>query len=113
MARLSLWKDGRHGNDFKFIDKIMSEQFTVGGTGILCHKYLGPNTQGIQQATTVAQSSPGPVIHLPDTTVINIGDVVMGVGIPLNSTVIAKDAATITISETQFDLIAIHRGQCL
>lgn len=41
MARLSLWKDGRHSNDYKFIDRRVSEMFTVGGTGILVHKYLG------------------------------------------------------------------------
>ena len=43
MPRLSLWKDGKHSNDYKFIDRRVSEMFTVGGTGILCHKYLGTN----------------------------------------------------------------------
>jgi hypothetical protein len=41
MARLSLWKDSRHSNDYKFIDRRISEMFTIGGTGILVHKYLG------------------------------------------------------------------------
>jgi hypothetical protein len=45
MARLSLWKDGRHSNDYKFIDRRISEMFTIGGTGILVNKYLGPIEQ--------------------------------------------------------------------
>jgi len=65
VARLSLWKDGRHTNDYRFFDRRISEMFTIGGTGILCHKYLGPITQGLQYATTAAQGSAGPVITLP------------------------------------------------
>jgi len=98
VARLSLWKDGRHTNDYRFFDRRISEMFTIGGTGILCHKYLGPITQGLQYATTAAQGSAGPVITLPSTSSINIGDTVTAVGVPANSTVIAKDASTITIS---------------
>jgi len=45
MARLSLWKDGRHSNDYKFIDRRISEMFTIGGTGVLLNKYLGPVQQ--------------------------------------------------------------------
>jgi hypothetical protein len=45
MARLSLWKDGRHSNDYKFFDRRISEMFTMGGTGILVHKYFGTKTQ--------------------------------------------------------------------
>ena len=98
MARLSLWKDGRHTNDYKFMDRRISEVFTLGGTGILCHKYLGPTAQGVQQSTTLAQNAPGTIIHLPDTSVVNLGDTVTATGVPLNSTVVAKDATTITIS---------------
>ena len=98
MARLSLWQDGRHSNDYKFFDRRISEMFTVGGTGILCHKYLGPNSQGTKLTTTVAQSGVGPIITLSSTISINIGDTVTASGVPINSTVIAKDASTITIS---------------
>jgi hypothetical protein len=45
MPRLSLWKDGQHSNDYKFIDRRISEMFTIGGTGILVNKYLGPAQQ--------------------------------------------------------------------
>ena len=107
MARLSLWKDGKHTNDYKFMDRRISEMFTIGGTGILCHKYLGPTAQGVQQSTTSAQNAPGQVIHLPDTSVINLGDTVTATGVPLNSTVVAKNATTITISANTTSALGI------
>ena len=45
MARLSLWQDGRHSNDYKFMDRRISEMFTIGGTGVLVNKYLGTQQQ--------------------------------------------------------------------
>lgn len=45
MPRLSLWKDGKHSNDYKFMDRRISEMFTIGGTGVLLNKYLGPTQQ--------------------------------------------------------------------
>jgi hypothetical protein len=44
MPRLSLWREQK-GNDYKFLDRRISEMYTVGGTGVLVHKYLGINTQ--------------------------------------------------------------------
>ena len=41
MPRLSLYKPER-GNDYKFIDRQISEMFQVGGTDVYLHKYLGP-----------------------------------------------------------------------
>lgn len=45
MPRLSLWKPEKT-NDFHFMDKLIREQFLVGGTGVLVHKYLQPADQG-------------------------------------------------------------------
>jgi len=45
MSRLSLWKDGQHTNDYKFMDRRISEMFTIGGTGVLLNKYLGTQQQ--------------------------------------------------------------------
>ena len=45
MPRLSLWKNGTHSNDYKFFDQRISEIFTISGTGVLVHKYLGPINQ--------------------------------------------------------------------
>lgn len=41
MPRLSLYRPEK-GNDYKFIDKTIYEQFQVGGTDVLVHKYIGP-----------------------------------------------------------------------
>jgi hypothetical protein len=40
MPRLSLYKPEK-GNDFKFLDRVINEEFQVGGTDIFVHKYLG------------------------------------------------------------------------
>ncbi len=41
MPRLSLYKPEK-GQDYKFIDRQISEMFQAGGTDIYLHKYLGP-----------------------------------------------------------------------
>lgn len=41
MPRLSLYRSER-GNDYNFLDRQIQEMFTVGGTDINIHKYLGP-----------------------------------------------------------------------
>lgn len=43
MPRLSLYRPEK-GNDFRFLDKIINEQFQVGGTDVFIHKYVGPVT---------------------------------------------------------------------
>lgn len=53
MPRLSLYRPNK-GYDYQFIDKNISEQFTVGGVDILLHKYLGPQDTGF-----VSNTEPG------------------------------------------------------
>ena len=43
MPRLSLWRPGKT-NDFKYLDNVIREQYTVGGLDIHIHKYLGVKT---------------------------------------------------------------------
>mgnify|MGYP001205666540 FL=1 len=50
MPRLSLYKPEK-GNDYAFMDKQIHEMFTVGGTDIFVHKYLGPNNPDEADAT--------------------------------------------------------------
>lgn len=50
MPRLSLYKPTK-GNDDKFINRTMSEMFTVGGVDVYVHKYLGPLAQPNTSAT--------------------------------------------------------------
>ncbi len=45
MPRLSIFKPEK-GNDYKFFDRTIKEMFTVGGTDLHFHKYLGPYDQG-------------------------------------------------------------------
>jgi hypothetical protein len=52
-----MWKNGKHSNDYRFFDRIINEQFTVGGTGINIHLYLGPATQTDSKDSTVPEYS--------------------------------------------------------
>jgi len=42
MPRISLWRGGQHTADYEFFDRVINEQFTVGGTDMHVHRYLGP-----------------------------------------------------------------------
>ena len=41
MPRLSLYRPEK-GNDYRFLDRIINEEFQVGGTDVYVHKYMGP-----------------------------------------------------------------------
>lgn len=45
MPKLSLYHPTK-SNDYRFFDRTISEMFTVGGTDLYIHKYLGPTDQG-------------------------------------------------------------------
>lgn len=51
MPRLSLWREN-HGSDYKFIDRRISEMFTIGGTGVHLHKYLGTTNDSTETDAT-------------------------------------------------------------
>ena len=105
MPRLSLWKDGRHSNDYKFLDRRMSEMFTVGGTGIYVHKYLGPNEQNTVKTTSSSQLSAGQTLTFSTTADLSLGMFVTGTGIPANTTVASKTSTTITLSASTTQVI--------
>jgi hypothetical protein len=50
MPRLSLYRPEK-SNDYEFLDKVILEQFSIGGTDIYLHKYLGPKNPQTGQAT--------------------------------------------------------------
>ncbi len=50
MPRLSLYKPEK-GKDYTFLDKQVLEMFTVGGTDVYVHKYLGPHNPTSADAT--------------------------------------------------------------
>lgn len=47
MPQLTLWKGPNvKTNDYKLIDRLIAEQYNVGGTEFWVYKYLGPKTAG-------------------------------------------------------------------
>jgi hypothetical protein len=98
VPRLSLWKDGAHTNDYKYLDRRISEMFTVGGTGILVHKYLGTNEQNTVKTTNASQAAAGPTLAFASTTDVDLGMFVTATGIATGTTVVAKTATTVTLS---------------
>ena len=50
MPKLSIYKPER-GADYQFLDRHISEMFTVGGTDVFIHKYLGPQNPDEADAT--------------------------------------------------------------
>jgi hypothetical protein len=56
MPRLSLYRPEK-GNDYKFMDRRISEMFTIGGVDIHLHKYLGPLNQAFISNTEPGTSS--------------------------------------------------------
>ena len=49
MPRLSLYRPNRT-RDYQFLDRTISEMYTVGGMDIFLHKYMGPQTGGEDSA---------------------------------------------------------------
>ncbi len=54
MPRLSLYRANKQ-NDYRFFDRTISEQLTVGGTDLYVHKYLGPNASAPSTDATQPQ----------------------------------------------------------
>ena len=106
MPRLSLWKDGAHTNDYKYFDRKISELFTVGGTGILVHKYLGTTEQNLVKTTGSAQVAPGNTLSFASTADIDLGMFVTATGVTTGTKVSAKTATTVTLSASTTSAIA-------
>lgn len=106
MSRLSLWKDGKHTNDYKFFDRRISEMFQLGGTGVLLNKYLGPTTQGTQISTSATQSGPDITLNFSNTTGVQTGMFVYGTGIPAGATVTSTTSTSITLSLSTTSAVA-------
>ena len=106
MQRLSLWKDGAHTYDYKYMDRNISEMFTVGGTGILVHKYLGTNEQNLTKTTNAAQAAIGTTLNFASTTDVDLGMFVIATGVAAGTTVTAKTANTVTLSTSTTSVLA-------
>lgn len=69
MPRLSLYRPEK-GNDFKFLDRAINEQFQVGGTDVFVHKYLGPVNP------LDGESTPGTPTNTNDIPELGIQDLI-------------------------------------
>ena len=67
MPRLSMYRPEK-GNDFKFLDRAINEQFQVGGTDVFLHKYLGPVNpeEGESSPTTPNNTNDIPELGIQD-----------------------------------------------
>ncbi len=108
MPRLSLWRE-RHSNDYRFIDRRISEEFTIGGTGVYLHKYLGaenaPASYTLTTTADIADTNQQQQLSINANVRaagISIGQRVTGPGIAANTTVTAVNSLTnvITISNS-------------
>lgn len=63
MPRLSLYKPEK-SSDFKFLDKVINEQFQIGGTDVHIHKYLGPVNPEEGNSTPTIPNNTNPIPEL-------------------------------------------------
>jgi hypothetical protein len=70
MPRLQLWRGvGVKTNDYKFIDRLIAEQYVMGGTEFYIHKMLGIEPQDTTDPLTVNLDQSGnadPVLSIQD-----------------------------------------------
>lgn len=109
MPRLSMWREN-HTNDYKFFDKVISEQFTLGGTGVLLHKYLGTFPQANTFITTNTTTS-GSTLHLANVSTLEVGQTVQGIGIDSNTVIFSTNVTANTITLTSNVTSNISAGQ--
>lgn len=67
MPRLSLYKPEK-SNDFRFLDRAISEEFQIGGVDVYIHKYLGPTdpAEGESTPTTPTNTNDIPELGIQD-----------------------------------------------
>lgn len=79
MPKLSLYRPNRT-RDYQYLDRIISERYTVGGLDIYLHKYLGPQTGGEDSAFSGNADATQPVydtldpLHIQDLLLLENRD---------------------------------------
>jgi len=74
MPRLSLYRPNRT-RDYQFLDRTISEMYTVGGLDIYVHKYMGPETGGEDSAFSGNADATQPVYD--ELSPLNIQDLLL------------------------------------
>jgi len=107
MPRLSMWREN-HSNDYKFFDRRISEEFTIGGTGVYLHKYLGTNPQATAYVLTSEISANTAELSFSNVSVLDVGQSIAGIGIQSNTVIISTNSSanTVTISSNVTETIA-------
>ena len=74
MPRLSLYRPNRT-RDYQFLDRTISEMYTVGGLDIYVHKYMGPQTGGEDSALSGNGDATQPIYD--ELNPLNIQDLLL------------------------------------
>ena len=74
MPRLSMYRPNRT-RDYQFLDRIIREQYTVGGLDIYIHRYMGPQAGGEDSAFSGNFDATQPTYA--DVDVLNIQDLLL------------------------------------
>jgi len=74
MPRLSLYRPNRT-RDYQFLDRTISEMYTVGGLDMFVHKYLGPQTGGEDSAYSGNYDATQPIYD--ELNPLNIQDLLL------------------------------------
>ncbi len=93
-----MWREGLHGNNYKYLDRLILQQFQIGGTGINVNLFVGIATQYPSSTVTVTQATVTSPISLDSTAMVLPGMYVAGPNVPQNTTVAAKTASTVTLT---------------
>jgi hypothetical protein len=74
MPKLSLYRPNRT-RDYQYLDRVISERYTVGGLDVYLHKYLGPQTGGEDSALSGNADATQPVYDTQSP--LNIQDLLL------------------------------------
>jgi len=74
VPKLSMWRPNRT-RDYQFMDRTISEQYTIGGLDIFVHKYLGPQTGGEDSALSGNYDATQPIYD--ELSPLNIQDLLL------------------------------------
>lgn len=97
MPRISAWRPN-HSNDFKFMDRVISEQFTVGGTGVNVHKVLGSNGTTQTYNLTANATAGSQTLTFGNVAAMEVGQTIKGTGISANTVISATNTTSNTVT---------------
>ena len=92
-----MWREN-HSLDYKFFDKRIYEEFTIGGTGVLLHKYLGTTSQISAYTTTGNTSANSSTLYFGNVSTFEVGQSVSGIGIAANTVITSSNLTANTVS---------------